>query len=145
MRDPTSNTPASSNRQPPGATSVSRTFTELAESFAVLVSEHGKLLRIEAKQGVEALAQRTGAVVLFSLVLTAGDLLACAALTVALAPTVPAVATLALLAALHVLAGAVGLRWALLRARPPLFDDSLRELSQSARALAAVGPPVDGR
>ena len=119
------------------AAAVRRLLAEALDSLGELVADHVRLARVELATDVRIYATATGSVVVAVLLLTVGYGLAAVAAAIALARVVGMPAAFGLVAAFHLLVGALCVGAASSRVRRTrVLRETVNEARRSVRALA---------
>ncbi|MDY7225145.1 phage holin family protein [Hyalangium rubrum] len=125
---------------------ISAIVGRMADGFSRLVSQHITLARMELAEDAKAMGLDVARIAVFVPFLLVGYFFMCGALSVALAPWLGYAGGLALVGALNLVGGIVGILTALSRIKArQVMNDSAEELSRSMAALttpnAIAAPP----
>lgn len=109
----------------------------MTDGFSRLVTQHLALARVELMDDAQAMGTNVVRIAAFIPFLLMGYAFLCAALSVLLAPWLGWAGALALVGALNLVGGALGIARAVARLRAHrLLDDTAEELSRSVTVLA---------
>jgi uncharacterized membrane protein YqjE len=115
----------------------------MADSFSRLVSQHITLARLELAEDAKAMGLDVARIIAFVPFILVGYIFLCGALSVVLAAWVGYAGALAVVGALNVVGGGLGIWRAVARLQNRhVMDDSSQELSRSMAVLTTVSPPA---
>ncbi|NNB95622.1 phage holin family protein [Corallococcus exiguus] len=115
----------------------------MADGFSRLVTQHLQLARVELAEDAKAMGLDVASIAVFVPFLLVGYAFVCGALAAVLAPWTGWAGALALVGAVNLVGGGLGILRAVKRMKSrQMMDDSVSELSRSMAALTNAQPRV---
>jgi len=127
---------ARTRRPEPDRHGMADLVVQLVGDLANLVAQHVALAKLELRDSARTVGKGVALLAAVAPLVLVGYLLLNAALALALARWMPLAASVALVGALNILAGGVGVMLAVRAFRRPILGDTVDELERTAIALA---------
>ncbi len=128
---------------------ISALVGRMADGFSRLVSQHLTLARMELAEDAKAMGMDVARIAVFVPFVLVGYLFVCGALAAAIAPWLGYAGALAVVGALNLVGGAVGILRAVSRLKArQVMDNTSQELSKSVAVLSSASnaaPPPQPR